>query len=142
MRPPVIVDTNIVVAGLLTQNPESPVAAILDAMLSAAIPFALSEALLAEYRDVLGRPQLRRLHRLTFDEIDLILTDIALHATVLAPPAGPSAPDPGDQMLWDLLASRTDMRLITGDAALLADPVMAGRVISARDFIDTDRSGR
>ena len=142
MQSPVIVDTHIVVAGLLTQNPESPVAAILDAMLSAAIPFALSEALLAEYRDVLGRPHLRRLHRLTFDEIDLILTDIALHAIVLSPPAGPSAPDPGDQMLWDLLASRTDLRLITGDAALLADPVMAGRVISARDFIAADRAGR
>ena len=117
MRPLVVVDTNIVVAGLLTSNAESPVAAILDGMLSAAFPFALSQALLAEYRNVLGRPHLRQLHRLTVEEIDLVLTDIALHATLLAPPPGPAAPDPGDQMLWDLLASRTDMRLITGDAA-------------------------
>ena len=136
MRPLVIVDTNIVVAGLLTRSPQSPVAAILDGMLSAAIPFALSEALLAEYRNVLGRPHLRALHRLTIDEIDVLLTDIALHAAVLVPSPGPPAPDPGDQMLWDLLAFRAELFLVTGDAALLADATMRGRVVSARAFID------
>lgn len=48
-RPAVIVETNVVVAGLLTGNAASPVARILDGMLSAAFPFVVSEALLAEY---------------------------------------------------------------------------------------------
>ena len=58
-RQAVIVDTNVVVAGLLTGNATSPVARILDGMLGAAFPFVVSEALLAEYRAVLVRPALR-----------------------------------------------------------------------------------
>ena len=61
-RPAVIVDTNVVVAGLLTKSDASPVARVLDGMLSAAFPFVMSEALLAEYRAVLVRPPLRKLH--------------------------------------------------------------------------------
>jgi predicted nucleic acid-binding protein len=61
----VIVDTNVVVAGLLTGNEASPVAQILDGMLSATSPFVVSEALLAEYRAVLIRSSLRKLHGLT-----------------------------------------------------------------------------
>ena len=44
-RPAVIVDTNVVVAGLLTAQEASPVARILDGMLAAAFPFVVSEAL-------------------------------------------------------------------------------------------------
>ena len=51
-QPAVIVDTNVIVAGLLTANAASPVARILDAMLAAAFPYVLSEALLDEYRGV------------------------------------------------------------------------------------------
>ncbi|WP_309640015.1 PIN domain-containing protein, partial [Methylibium sp.] len=61
-RPAIIVDTNVVVAGLLTKDETSPVARILDGMLAAAFPFVVSEALLAEYRTVLVRPTLRKLH--------------------------------------------------------------------------------
>src|SRR5690606_2425361 len=50
---PVIVDTNVVVAGLLTGNDASPVARVLDGMLAGSFPFVVSEALLAEYRTVL-----------------------------------------------------------------------------------------
>ena len=74
-RPAIIVDTNVVVAGLITQHDDSPVARILDGMLSAAFPFVLSEALLTEYRTVLVRPNLRKLHGLTVAEVDTILTE-------------------------------------------------------------------
>ena len=43
-RQAVIVDTNVVVADLLTANEASPVARILDGMLAAAYPFVVSEA--------------------------------------------------------------------------------------------------
>jgi uncharacterized protein len=129
-RPAVIVDTNVVVAGLLTKHDDSPVARILDGMLGAAFPFVLSEALLAEYRAVLVRPILRKLHGLTVAEIEAILTDLAQHAIVLATVAAPPAPDPGDQLLWELLAAKADLVLITGDKLLLRDAGMRGRVIS------------
>jgi hypothetical protein len=38
----VVVDTNVVVAGLLTSDPASPVARVLEGMLSAAFVFAVS----------------------------------------------------------------------------------------------------
>ena len=134
-RPAVIVDTNVVVAGLLTKQDASPVARILDAMLGAAFPFVLSETLLAEYRAVLVRPVLRKLHGLTVAEVEAILTDLAQHAIVLAPVGAPPAPDPGDQLLWELLAARADLVLVTGDKLLLRDTGMQGRVISPQAFV-------
>lgn len=136
IRQAVIVDTNVVVAGLLTGDATSPVARILDGMLAAAFPFVVSEALLSEYRAVLVRPALRKQHGLTVAEVETLLTDIALHAIVLTPAVGPPSPDPGDQLLWDLLASRADLLLITGDQALQRDTAMQARVLSPRAFID------
>lgn len=134
-RQAVIVDTNVVVAGLLTGNASSPVARILDGMLAAAFPFVVSEALLAEYRTVLVRPHLRKLHGLTVAEVEDLLTDLAQQAIVLAPVAAPPAPDRGDQLLWDLLAARADLWLITGDKRLLQDAGMRGRVVTPKAFV-------
>ena len=81
-QPAVIVDTNVVVAGLLTGNETSPVARILDGMLAAS-----------------------------------------------------AAPDPGDPLLWGLLAARAELVLITGDKLLLRDAGMQGRVMSPSGFV-------
>ena len=134
-RQAVIADTNVVVTGLLTGNDTSPVARILDGMLAAAFPFAVSEALLAEYRTVLVQPGLRKLHGLKVAQVEAILTDLAQHAIVLAPVAAAPAPDPGDQLLRDLLAARADLLLITGDKLLLRDAGMRGRVVSPQAFV-------
>jgi putative PIN family toxin of toxin-antitoxin system len=131
----VIVDTNVVVAGLLTANPASAVARLLDAMLRAALPYAVSEALLAEYHAVLVRPRLRSLHGLTLAQIETLLTTLARHAIVLQPVPGPAAPDPGDQLLWDLLAARPDLVLVTGDKPLLNAAGMRGRVLSPAAYL-------
>lgn len=134
-RPAFIVDTNVVVAGLLTAHEASPVARVLDGMLAAAFPFVVSEALLAEYRTVLVRPTLRRLHGLTVAEVEAILTDLAQHAIVLAQVASSAATDPGDQLLWGLLAARADLQLVTGDNLLLQDAGMQGQVIAPQAFL-------
>ena len=135
-RPAVIVDTNVVVAGLLAADDASPVARVLDGMLAAAFPFVVSEAQLAEYRTVLLRPRIRKLHGLTVAEAEAVLVEIAQHAIVLAPVATSSAPDPGDQLLWELLAARSDLLLVTGDKLLLRDARMRARVISAKVFVE------
>ncbi len=134
-RAALIVDTNVVVAGLLTRSDTSPVARMLDGMLRAAWPFVVSEALLAEYHAVLARPGLRRQHGLTLAEIATLLTAIAQHAIVLRPAKAPPAPDPGDQLLWDLLAARSDLLLVTRDKRLVRDPGMAGRVVTPAEFL-------
>ncbi len=133
-----IIDTNVVVAGLLTSRADLPVARILDGMLGAAFAFVLSEALLAEYRAALMRPHLRKLHGLSDAEIDIILADIARHAIVLAPvrtAATPLAPDPGDQFLWDLLDCRAELVLVTGNKLLLQNELMQPKVILAQTFV-------
>jgi uncharacterized protein len=131
----VIVDTNVLVAGLLTAREDSPVARVLDGMLAAAFPFVVSHALMAEYRNVLMRPKLRKLHGLNQTEVDTLLNEIALHAIVLAPAVAPRAPDPGDQLLWELLAAKADLLLVTGDKRLLRDAGMQGRVITAQGHL-------
>lgn len=132
----VIVDTNVVVAGLLTADPASPVARVLDGMLAASFRFVISEALLAEYRAVLLRPALRKRHGLDAGAVDTLLTELARHAIVLDPePAALPAPDAGDQLLWDLLALRPDLCLVTGDKLLQADRAFTGRVWSPAAFL-------
>jgi len=138
-RGAVIVDTNVVVAGLLTASDTSPVARMLDCMLRAAMPFVVSEALLAEYHAVLVRPGLRKQHGLTISEIETLLTTVAQHAIVLEPATAVPAPDPGDQLLWDLLAARPDLILVTGDKRLIQDPGMSGRVITPSAFLAGSR---
>ncbi|HQS30577.1 MAG: putative toxin-antitoxin system toxin component, PIN family [Polaromonas sp. 24-62-144] len=133
-----IIDTNVVVAGLLASHAESPVVRILDGMLRASFRFVVSEALLAEYRSVLLRPKLLKLHRLTALEVDVVLTDLARHAIVLPvplPTAAPLAPDPGDQFLWNLLTSREDLLLVTGDKLLLQAGPLQKRVMAPQTFV-------
>ena len=133
-----IIDTNVVVAGLLTAQADSPVARILDGMLCATFPFVVSELLLAEYRAVLVRPSLCKLHALSAPEVDIILTDLARHAIVMNPvgtTVAPLAPDAGDQFLWDLLAAHADLLLVTGDKLLQQDAAMQLRVISPQAFV-------
>jgi predicted nucleic acid-binding protein len=136
MSPPVIVDTNVVVAGLLTARADSPVARVLDGMLAAAFPFAISDALLAEYRKVLSRPALRKAHGLTADELDIILVELAQRGIVITPVPAQPAPDPGDQHLWELLAVREDLLLVTGEKRLQRDRAMGPRILTPATFVE------
>ena len=128
-----IVDTNVLVAGLITSQPSSPTAQVLDAMLNGHLLFLLSPALLREYRQVLLRPKLIRLHGLGQDDVDRLLTELAANALWREPSQtlAESAPDPGDDHLWALLACESDAILVTGDRLLLDHPRNDGVVITA-----------
>jgi putative PIN family toxin of toxin-antitoxin system len=126
-----IVDTNVLVAGLISSQKDSPVLAIVDAMLKGAIIYVLSSALIKEYRDVLLRPKLCKIHGLNEDEIDHLLTDIIANAIFCEPPIGlEKAPDLGDNHLWDLLQDNSGSVLITGDKLLLNKPLKDASVIA------------
>jgi len=135
-RPALVVDTNVVIAGLLSSAKDSPVALILDAMLDGHILYLLSPALLAEYRRVLIRPKLAKLHKLSESEIDELLTTLVANAVWRDPSAFTEAPDPGDRHLWALLASQPNSILVTGDQLLLDNPPDNASVISPRACID------
>jgi len=125
-----IIDTNVLVAGLISSQKNSPVIAIVDAMLKGTIIYTLSPALLQEYREVLLRPKLRKIHGLNEQEIDQLLTEIIANAVFCEPHAGTEkAPDSGDNHLWDLLQYKQGSTLITGDQLLLDKPLQGASVI-------------
>jgi putative PIN family toxin of toxin-antitoxin system len=132
----VVVDTNVVVSGLLTRAPTAPTARILDGMLAGRFTFLLSVDLLAEYREVLLRPRVRRLHGLDEPPVDAILARLAQHAAVREPVATPErAPDRGDQHLWALLAAAPGAMLVTGDQALVERPPPGATVLRPAEFV-------
>lgn len=128
-----VVDTNVVVSGMITADPESPPDRILTFMLDGRLLYLMSGALFTEYSEVLGRPGVARLHRRTDDEIDRLLMVLAANGMWRQPAAAVSAPDSGDDHLWALLASWPGSRLVTGDMRLLDSPPRPGAVLTPRE---------
>lgn len=138
MSPPVfVVDTNVVVAGLITGSGDSPVASVLDAMLSGALLCLLSPALLDEYRSVLLRPKLVKLHGLAEVEVDQLLVELTANAIWREPTSAAPAPDRGDDHLWALLGAYSGSILITGDRLLLENPPVRSSVMSPKTWVDS-----
>ena len=132
-----IVDTNVLIAGLISSKKDSPVTLIVDAMLNGTIIYSLSPELLQEYREVLLRPKLRKLHRLSEKEIDQFLTEIIANAVFCEPPKGKEeAPDTGDNHLWDLLQYSQKTVLITGDKLLLDKPLKDALIILPATYVN------
>lgn len=128
-----VVDTNVLVAGLITSHASSPTATVLDAMLDGRLIYLLSPTLLSEYRQVLLRPKLARLHGLSEEEIDRLMTEIVANALWREPPpvSHEATPDPGDDHLWALLGSQPSAVLVTGDPLLLDRPRRGNPVMTA-----------
>ena len=131
-----IIDTNVIVSGLIGTDSNSPPARILDAMIDGDIPYLMSDALLSEYSSVLRRPNLAGLHGCPDDEIDKLLGDLVANALWREPSASGDAPDPGDDHLWALLVSHPQSQLVTGDRLLLENPPAGVSVISPRHLVD------
>lgn len=131
-----VVDTNVIVSGLIGADPNSPPARILDAMLDGRLIYLMSDELLSEYSGVLRRPGLVRLHGLTGEELDRLLADLVANAMWRAPATAGDVPDTEDQHLWVLLASYPQGCLVTGDRLLLDNPPGGASVISPRSFAD------
>ena len=131
----VIVDTNVVVAALLTSQKSSSTARLLDSMLDGRLQFLLSPALLAEYQAVLTRPKIQIAHGLSVDQIDSLLTDITANA-IWREPTGLNheAPDPNDTHLWALLDCEKHATLITGDMLLIKNAPEGRQLIKPSDY--------
>lgn len=133
-----VVDTNVVVSAVIAADAASPAALIFESMLNAEFSFALSIDLLSEYRRVLLRPRIKKLHGLRETEIDVLLKALATNG-VIVDTAGriEQAPEPGDNHLWRLLGARPGMNLITGDILLIKNPPPGCRVLRPREFLES-----
>ncbi len=134
-RPLAVIDTNVIVSALISGDSQALVSRIFDGMLSAEFVYLLSPDLLDEYRSVLLRPKIQKLHGLTAEEIDRILGDIVMNGIWREPTVAFIAPDPGDNHLWGLLAAQKGSMLVTGDRLLLENPPDFASVISPRSFL-------
>lgn len=132
-----IIDTNVLVAGLISSQPLSPTVIIVDAMIDGDILFLISPDLLLEYRTVLLRPKLLRLHGLNVHQIDDLLTEITANAIwhEVVPTPIDQAPDPGDNHLWALLTTEPSATLVTGDRLLYENPPRQNSVISPANCV-------
>ena len=136
MSDPAVIDTNVVVSGILTRQSESPTARIVDGMLSGGFRYLISVELLAEYREVLLRPKISRRHGLSPSEVDVILTDLAAAGAVVD--VDPTQTRPGrrdDDHLRRILASVGSAILVTGDKKLFDRKREGRRILSPQEFV-------
>ena len=135
-RPVVVVDTNVVVSGLLSAEVTAAPHRILDGMLAGRFTFLLSIELLGQYREVLLRPRIQKRHGLSDRDVDVILEAIVANAMIRDPEAPDrQSPDPADAHLWALVATFPGAVLVTGDQALLDRPAPGVIVITPSVFV-------
>jgi uncharacterized protein len=134
---PAVIDTNVVVSGFLTSSSVSPTARILDGMISGRFRFFLSLELLAEYREVLLRPKIRRRHGLPPAEVDAILTEIAANAAIVEVEPGGERTRRQDEHLRRILAAAPAARLVTGDRRLAVSVGGEASAQTPKEFADS-----
>ena len=126
MIPLCIIDTNVVVGGLLTDEAASPSRRVLDAMLAGRLRFLVSLDLLSDYRGALLHPAVVACHGLSEPEVDEVLSLLALKATMCHPPADDYlvddvVTDPGDVDVAALLTVAPEALVVTDDRRLATD---------------------
>ena len=143
-----VVDTNVVVSGVLGAGAGTPPRRILEAMLRGRVRFLVSESLVFEYRRVLLLPWIVRRHGLAEGSVDELLGALLENAAVRKPGEGgaaaaaaqedqPAPTVPGDEHIIALLGVESNSLLVTGDR-LLADAVGNWReVLSPAGFAAT-----
>ncbi|MGH7134434.1 MAG: putative toxin-antitoxin system toxin component, PIN family [Pirellulales bacterium] len=113
-----IIDTNALVAGLITNNPRSASAALIDALLAGRFTHFASKESLAEAKDVLRILGGRDYHPFTEEQIDRFCLGLELNSSVLQPTVAISPAIPRDRTdaKWLALAMQSDADyLVTND---------------------------
>ena len=112
-----ILDTNILLSALL--SPQGASAKLLDAWERKKFTLVACDALIAELREVAGRPFFRtRLRAGASELLAAGIRDFSLFCRDL--PFGPVAPDPKDSYLLALAEASKAGFLVTGDKQLLS----------------------
>lgn len=143
--PKVIVDSNVLVSGMmsLSRRIKSPAAKILYLMINVEItgggpwlPFLLSEPLFFEYCEQFSKARIRRNIEYTDPMISGVLGDVLDLGEHVAPKAHHASPDLKDNHVWDLLLDNPDSVLITGERLLCENPPASRKndVVRPRDF--------
>lgn len=112
-----VLDTNILISALL--SPEGAPAQLLDAWERKTFTLVACDELVAELREVAGRPFFRaRLRASVAELLAAGIRDFSLFCRTL--PSGAVAPDPKDSYLLALAEASQAEFLVTGDKELLS----------------------
>lgn len=137
-----ILDTNILLSALL--SPLGAPAKLLDAWERKTFTLVACDALIAELRDVAGRPFFRaRLRASAAELLAAGLRDFSFFCRDL--PCGPVAPDPKDSYLLALAEASQAEFLVTGDKELSLKEHKSTRIITPAAMIEIPKkaeSGR
>ena len=110
-----VFDTNVLVASLLTKNPDSPTALVVDAISEEKLIPLYNEEILEEYDDVLHRAKFP----FSDDAIRNILRVIRQFGLAVSPsPTGEILPDMDDLVFYEVVMEKRqvdDAYLITGN---------------------------
>ena len=93
-----VIDTNIIVAGVLTKSPRSSNRRVMDRFFAGDFELCLSRSTLAEIQHVLALPQMRKIHRLTDSDIKRLCRAMAVRSRVFVPTAAVSPASPGTSL--------------------------------------------
>ncbi len=130
----VVVDTNVLVSALLSQN--SPTSQVVQNLLAASIPqLLLSPDLLAEYEEVLNRKKFAT--AFDADDVRLLLGTITTNSLFIVPAVAiTECEDVDDNMVLSLAVDGLADCIVSGDNHLLAlHPFRGIPIISAADFV-------
>lgn len=127
----VVLDTNVLVAGLLSE--QGPPGWILDLVLAGDLQPVFDERILAEYREVSSRPELKLPRQTVFD---LLETFEALGEAATVPPWRHALPDPDNEPFL-AAAGYADAILVTGNLKHFPAGAREGvTVLSPREFLE------
>lgn len=125
----VVIDTNVLVSSMLTSNPTSTIARIVDAVSQGLIVPMYNDSILEEYHSVLLRD---RFH-FSVDSINDLISLIknkGINCERCA--SNEFFPDPDDMVFYEVAMSREDSYLVTGN---LKHFPKNGRVVSPADML-------
>ena len=126
-----VIDTNVIVASLLTRNHDSATARVMNAVYEGKVIPLVCDEILGEYEEVLHRAQLK----LDPAKCDYILSLIRDQAEPMHPVhTDASMPDEDDRIFFEIALAGQDVfdsRLVTGN---LKDYPKADFVISPSEF--------
>ena len=107
-----VIDTNVLVAAMLTHNHQSATILVMEAMFANHIIPLYNEEIISEYEDVLHRA------KFGFSEADIshyleTLKKVGVHSQRI--PSSEHFPDPKDVVFYEVALSKDDAYLVTGN---------------------------
>lgn len=107
-----VIDTNVLVSGLISNNPSSPTVGVLKCVVNKTIVPLFCEEILQEYDDVLHRKKFN----LPENEINAVLEEIvAVGISSSRIASNEHFPDPKDVVFYEVALSKDNSFLITGN---------------------------